>query len=312
MFARRSVTALLLTWAVVSCFFARGVNGDATDYETTGKDQYCTNRGSQGGKGQHSWKIRGGISDCARKVYESVQCGRAFSYGRDGWCDCVPAEDDDTCKAKQFGSYSTYLLKAKMMTQTTTTITRTTTSNTESMQLARHMQDMIDEALASAGEFADKKVVVDLAKTLETVEVAFEQEVSKRIAQSEAAAASLAQQNSQLMAVIAQQAADAKGERDVLFGHIYTMTRRLNALEGAAQVEEVAENADPSGCGAAAAGCPAEIVANDASASSSDRTVTVRGGQVLFESDKCAATDLCELQNKVQALMNKFNGTGLV
>ena len=113
-------------------------------------------------------------------------------------------------------------------------------------------------------------------------------------------------------AVIAQQAADAKGERDVLFGHIYTMTRRLNALEGAAQVEEVAENADPSGCGAAAAGCPAEIVANDASASSSDRTVTVRGGQVLFESDKCAATDLCELQNKVQALMNKFNGTGLV
>ena len=64
------------------------------------------------------------------------------------------------------------------------------------------MQDMIDEALASAGEFADKKVVVDLAKTLETVEVAFEQEVSKRIAQSEAAAASLAQQNSQLMYVV--------------------------------------------------------------------------------------------------------------
>lgn len=89
------------------------------------------------------------------------------------------------------------------------------------------------------------------------------------------------------------------------------MTRRLTRLEGSAEVDEVAANTDASGCGAAGGRCPAEIVANDASASSSARTVTVRGGQVLFESDKCAPTDLCQLQNQVQALLNKFNGTGL-
>lgn len=66
----------------------------------------------------------------------------------------------------------------------------------------RHVQDIIDEALAATGDYADKQVVVNLAKALETMEVAFEQEVSKRVAQSEAAAASLARQNSQLMYVL--------------------------------------------------------------------------------------------------------------
>lgn len=141
-------------------------------------------------------------------MYGSKQCGRAFNYGSDRWCDCVPAEADDYCKFTPYRSYATYLFKAEssatvsrsnksfpapnhlrlcrnspillivqharqradsaqqhrygavlprhffmlicailkccrhpiLITQTTT-ITRTTTSNTESMQLGRYSLD---------------------------------------------------------------------------------------------------------------------------------------------------------------------------
>ena len=49
----------------------------------------------------------------ATTVYGSKQCGRAFNYGSDRWCDCVPAEADDYCKFTPYRNYAKYLFKAE-------------------------------------------------------------------------------------------------------------------------------------------------------------------------------------------------------
>ena len=164
------------------------------------------------------------------------------------------------------------------------------------------MQDLIDEALASQGEFAEKAVVVDLAKGLEELEVAIEKEVAARTSQADASAASLQAQNDKLLAALEKQAQTAKEERDVLYDRLYALTRRLDALE--APPQPVGDSGGDGNGDGGSSSIPAEIIADGSSGS-----VTVRGGNVLFESNKCSVTDLCEIQGQVQALMNKFNGT---
>ena len=213
----------------------------------------------------------------------------------------MPNEKDADCEPKPFGRYSTYLFNVRETT-TTSTQTKTTTTHTESMQFSRHMQDLIDEALASQGKFAEKAVVVDLAKGLEELEVAIEKEVAARTSQADASAASLQAQNDKLLAALEKQAQTAKEERDVLYDRLYALTRRLDALE--APPQPVGDSGGDGNGDGGSSSIPAEIVADGSSGS-----VTVRGGNVLFESNKCSVTDLCEIQGQVQALMNKFNGT---
>lgn len=92
------------------------------------------------------------------------------------------------CGNRGFGGYNTYLFDVvttrttttltetttSVSTTTKTTVTKTTTTNTESVQNQRHIRKLVDEALASKGEFADKKVVVDLAEGLADLEAALE------------------------------------------------------------------------------------------------------------------------------------------
>jgi hypothetical protein len=123
------------------------------------------------------------------------------------------------------------------------------------------------------------------------------------VAQDEAGAESLKKQNAALLTALDTQAAAAKVAEEFLFARIGELSDRLDALEG--PPKPVGDGA--LGCGASA--CSAEIVADDGSeGEAGGRTVTVRGAHVMFESDACAATDLCDLRKQVEALMDKFKG----
>lgn len=126
--------------------------------------------------------------------------------------------------------------------------------------------------------------------------------------------AAMAKQNADHLAAIAEQAQASKDERDVLFDHVYTISRKLAALNAAPIVGNDNGGSDGSGDGSSGAAGGSrqsewseysEIFLHDTTGA-----LTLRGPQIVFESDKCAATDLCELQRQVQALMRKFNGTG--
>ena len=127
--------------------------------------------------------------------------------------------------------------------------------------------------------------------------------------------AALSEQHEDHVAALAEQAQGSKDERDVLFDHVYTISRRLAALEAAPPVGNRTASAGntagglggvgSSSCNGAAAGCTTELFSHDVTGA-----LTLTGPQVVFESDKCAPTDLCVLQNQVQSLLDKFNGTG--
>ncbi|EOD10403.1 hypothetical protein EMIHUDRAFT_215578 [Emiliania huxleyi CCMP1516] len=52
-------------------------------------DRFCYNRACKGGACSESVSLKS-MADCSRAVAANPRCGHSFSFGKDGWCDCVP------------------------------------------------------------------------------------------------------------------------------------------------------------------------------------------------------------------------------
>lgn len=53
------------------------------------QDRFCYNRACKGGACSESVSLKS-MADCSRAVAANPRCGHSFSFGKDGWCDCVP------------------------------------------------------------------------------------------------------------------------------------------------------------------------------------------------------------------------------
>ena len=62
------------------------------------------------------------------------------------------------------------------------------------------------------------------------------------------------------------------------------------------------------GCGANAAACNPSVAVVEGAGAKPVLEIKALGGGVTFETEQCAATDLCEMARKVEALLQKFDG----
>jgi len=178
---------------------------------------------------------------------------------------------------------------------TTTTMT-TTTTNTELQALKLQLQALEDAARAS-----ENKVLANLTGLVTDLEQKLEDEVADRkqaLAQAKAASDAQVQTATQALASEAKAREEAEQRVTNLENELADMKKVNQALSK--DLTLGATNGAASSWGSDST----PTVEADGS------MVTVKGSKVMFESENCGATDLCELHRTVLAIADKLKAVG--
>ena len=111
----------------------------------------------------------------------------------------------------------------------------------------------------------------------------------------------------------ATQTATQSEQNQKMVGALEAANIRIDELLAAMEAATSGPLARPDATGDATrcsspAQCPPSV---ESAGSGADLALRAAGGKVLFESDDCAETDLCELSRDVQAILAKFGDGGM-
>jgi len=174
----------------------------------------------------------------------------------------------------------------------TSTTTTTTTTDTALQALHDRLDDLEEQAKDN-----DNELVESLTTAVQDLEAKLEKEIADRKALETSIIEGDKTDRKEMEALLAEER-DARMEAEQRIVSLETMMTDFMVQRFASM--DIPESDGKSGNMCSNGGCAVPSVEADG------ETVTIKGSQVQFMSESCGATDLCELQRTVMALLERM------